>query len=562
MTNPLKVLFLEDRLEDVELMLHELRNAGFDPVWRCVETEQDFLTGISPQLDLILADYSLPQFDGLRALDLLIAQEMDVPFILVSGVIEEELAVLALKRGAADYLMKDRLARLGQATRSALEGRRVRELQRKATDELRRSEVYYRSLIENSTEIIVVLNGNGTILYDSPSLTRTLGYCPEDRIGQSIFESVHPEDLAYGKEVFYQLIEQRGIRGNPHEIRLRHADGSWRTMEIRSNNLLDDPAINGFVMNVRDITARVEAEKSLKQSEERFRKSVENMLDSFGIYTAIRDGAGDIIDFRVDYVNSAACLNSLMPSKDHIGHKLLEIQPEHRSSGLFVEYCKVVETGEPLIKESLTYNESSGSNYLERAVDIHVTKLEDGFAATWRDVTERKRAEEELRHISTHDVLTGLYNRTYFETEVDRLKQGRQYPVSVIIVDVDRMKQMNDNQGHSAGDDLLRRTSAILKLSFRAEDVVARIGGDEFAVLLPQTDNEAVQTILNRIRVNLFTNQILQDSPILSFSIGAATAENGERLEEVIHRADKSMYRDKLERTRPANTRIHRRKES
>jgi diguanylate cyclase (GGDEF)-like protein len=227
-----------------------------------------------------------------------------------------------------------------------------------------------------------------------------------------------------------------------------------------------------------------------------------------------------------------------------------------------MEYCKVVESGGPLEKESFSYAGLYGDYSLERAFDIHATKLGDGIAATWRDVTERKRAEDELRHLSTHDILTGLYNRTYFETEVSRLKQGRQYPVSVIMIDVDGLKQMNDSQGHAAGDELLRRTAALLKLSFRAEDVVARIGGDEFTVLLPQTDDQALQAILNRIRVNLVTNQIIEDSPMLSFSIGAAIAKNGEILEEVINQADKRMYRDKFEHTRPAKVRGRHKKES
>src|SRR6266550_5391648 len=115
MSNPLRVLLLEDRPSDAELILHELRRSGYDPVAERVETRQEFLASLRPDLDIILADYNLPQFDALSALKLVRESGLDVPFIIVSGSIGEELAVSGIKLGAADYLIKDRLARLGQS---------------------------------------------------------------------------------------------------------------------------------------------------------------------------------------------------------------------------------------------------------------------------------------------------------------------------------------------------------------------------------------------------------------------------------------------------------------
>ena len=126
MPTPLRVLILEDEPADAELMAQELRRAGFDPEWERVATETEYLALLDPALDLILADYRLPQFDGLLALRFLQERGLDIPFILVSGTIGEELAVSAMKQGATDYLLKDRLARLGQAVAHALEQRRLR----------------------------------------------------------------------------------------------------------------------------------------------------------------------------------------------------------------------------------------------------------------------------------------------------------------------------------------------------------------------------------------------------------------------------------------------------
>src|SRR5260221_8594053 len=118
MANELRILVLEDQSEDAELVIHELRRAGFQPEWQRVETEADYVLCLNADLDLILADYSLPQCSALRALHLLQARGLDIPLIVVTGAVGDEIAVECMKQGATDYLLKDRLARLGQAVRS------------------------------------------------------------------------------------------------------------------------------------------------------------------------------------------------------------------------------------------------------------------------------------------------------------------------------------------------------------------------------------------------------------------------------------------------------------
>lgn len=125
--------------------------------------------------------------------------------------------------------------------------------------------------------------------------------------------------------------------------------------------------------------------------------AVESMLDCFGIYSSIRDSSGKIIDFRVEYVNKAACENNLMSKEQQMGKKLLEILPAHKDTGLFNEYCRVVETGESLVKEAVFYEDNYGDKFLSRAFDIRISKLNDGFVATWRDVSQNKRGQKALK---------------------------------------------------------------------------------------------------------------------------------------------------------------------
>lgn len=147
---------------------------------------------------------------------------------------------------------------------------------------------------------------------------------------------------------------------------------------------------------MRSAIENAELRRELQRSQEQFQTSVENMLDCFGIFSAIRDQAGKILDFRIDYLNAAACANNQMPRAMQIGRGLCEILPAHRGSGLFDAYCRVVETGEPLIRDSLVYDDTYSDRRLMRAFDIRATRLNDGFVASWRDVTERRQMELKL----------------------------------------------------------------------------------------------------------------------------------------------------------------------
>ena len=136
-SQPLRVLIVEDNPNDAELVLRELRRAGFNPDWKRVDTEAEFSSSLDPKLDIILSDYVMPQFSGLRALEVLNSCGLEIPFIIVSGTIGEETAVAAMRSGAADYLLKDRLARLGQAVEHALDKRRLRDERRQAEERSR-----------------------------------------------------------------------------------------------------------------------------------------------------------------------------------------------------------------------------------------------------------------------------------------------------------------------------------------------------------------------------------------------------------------------------------------
>lgn len=173
------------------------------------------------------------------------------------------------------------------------------------------------------------------------------------------------------------------------------------------------------------------------------------------------------------------------------------------------------------------------------------------------DVTERRLMEERLRHLSLHDPLTGLYNRYYFEQELRRAEGTRQVPIGVIVCDVDGLKLVNDTLGHDAGDALLVATAAVLKQSFRQGDMIARVGGDEFAVLLPGSGPEIVEEAGDRLREAVANYNATEPEMALSISVGFAVAgESPVNLKELFREADNNMYRAKLHRSRSARSAI------
>ncbi len=169
-----------------------------------------------------------------------------------------------------------------------------------------------------------------------------------------------------------------------------------------------------------------------------------------------------------------------------------------------------------------------------------------GGVLSCRDISERKEMEERLKYLSLHDTLTGLYNRTYFEQEIERLKKSRAASAGLIICDVDGLKLFNDSMGHSTGDKLLQSAAAVIRSCFREGDIVARIGGDEFAVLLPGTTTEAVEGACRRLREALVAYNAAHPNPPLSISLGFAVCHDLSDLESLFREADNNMYREKL----------------
>ncbi|MBL9204831.1 MAG: PAS domain S-box protein [Opitutaceae bacterium] len=278
-TDPLTLVLVEDNPRDAELVVAALEQAGVDFRWRQVDNATDFLAALEPPPEMVLSDYDLPQFSGLEALRLLRQRYPEVPFILISGTIGEDTAVAAMKGGATDYLLKDRLARLGPAVRNALaDGKSLRE-RRKTEEALRLSEERFRLLTETITEVFWIFNADASqVLYVSPGYERTWGRPCAGLYARASdwMEAVHPEDRARLAEA-----PARRANGSFDEIyRVVQPNGSVRWIHDRTFPYRDVNAQVHRVVGVAvDITAQRLASEELQRREEWFRLLIENATD-------------------------------------------------------------------------------------------------------------------------------------------------------------------------------------------------------------------------------------------------------------------------------------------
>jgi diguanylate cyclase (GGDEF)-like protein/PAS domain S-box-containing protein len=235
--------------------------------------------------------------------------------------------------------------------------------------------------------------------------------------------------------------------------------------------------------------------------------------------------------------------------KDVIGLNIDDVMDMGKAGTAYRELTKqLILGGEQVIAESTRYGKDGNPvEVIIKGVPIIIDGELVGGYTIYDDITYRKYYEKQLKYLSFHDQLTNLYNRLSFEKSIEQLSSGNEYPISIITADLNGLKLINDTMGHHMGDELLKASADIFKRSVRNSDIVFRIGGDEFGILMPLTGETISREVVKQIHASIkLYNNDHAETPV-SLSIGVATAENKEvPLKEVFKRADDLMYREKL----------------
>lgn len=387
------VLLLEDSDIDAELIAAHLKVAGGYQLARVVrraEFEQALTSG---DFDVVLSDYSLPDFDGLTALVLAREHAPDIPFIFVSGVIGEEFATNAIKVGAIDYVLKRNLRRLPTAIERALEQVRERVERRRAEASLRESEARFRNMADHTPMMMWVTEPSGSCNYLNPAWYNFTGQTEEQGLGFGWLDAVYPNDRAAAGEAFRASNAAR--RAFRVEYRLRRADGVYRwVIDAAAPRFSQDGEYLGYVGSVVDVDERREAEERARSAEERYRTLFESMDEGFCIIKFLDGPYGPLSDYIHIQANSAYALNTGIANV--VGQKVRDMVPEEADEWVRI-YRDVLVTGRPVRFERELV---ATGRHLELAAFRIEPASQRQVAVVFKDVSDRKRAEHQLQTLN------------------------------------------------------------------------------------------------------------------------------------------------------------------
>lgn len=386
MNRQLHILHLEDEPDFAELVSTMLEVERLDAKISRVGDRKGYEEALGKEkYDLILSDFHLPSFTGLEALALARKQCPDTPFILISGTIGEAAAIDSLKAGATDYLLKQNPERLPSAVRRAVDEAAERAKLRKAEAELARREKYFRTLTENSLDVLSIVNREGIYTYVSPSIERTLGWKPDELLGQNSFTRVHPGDLPRLMEAFQNLLDypQRAAR---IECRQQHKNGSWVHLELFARNEFQDPDIQGIVAHARDVTDRWRAEEELRHSEKQYRLLFQENPNPMWVF--------DMESLAILEVNEAAVQHYGYPRDEFLKMTMANLRvPEKNGSSKGLS--ERLELPEKNTHGHIWRHRRKSGDIIEVDVIWSPMAFQGHFSALAlaTDVTERRRAE-------------------------------------------------------------------------------------------------------------------------------------------------------------------------
>jgi diguanylate cyclase (GGDEF)-like protein/PAS domain S-box-containing protein len=551
MNNQLKVVIIEDSPADAELAVAALQRTWQNVDWRSVETEDEFINELAWLPDVIIADYEVPGFGAVAALRILKQQASNIPLIVFTGAVTEEIVVRCMRLGAADYLLKDRLTRLGPAIENALQMRNEREAKYRTERRQLHLSALNNALLDSMPAHAALLDREGNII-----ATNAAWRCDGNRDG---FSNPDWDVGTHYPSACMMLLQQhhmhavelaRGVRavlgGSRDHFAIEYpggTDGERRWFSIMITPVRhardDSPHSAGAVIMHVDITERRGVEEQLKVNANALQQLTEGVVIT---------NAG----LKVIAVNKAYTAMTGYEADEVIGLPLWTV--------ITGEENQQPNATDPALPHSCGWRAELSSRRKDGEAfpaifSVNPVRSEQGqiehYTAVLTDLSSLRDVERRIEYLSQHDALTGLPNRVALETELlTNIGEihGRSDAAAVLLVELDRFKSINDTLGHRTGDALIRAVTERLNHIRRSTDYLARIGGDEFVVLHHGScSNEAILPYAESIRAELEKPFVIGGRELfITASIGISRfPDDGLEFESLLRAADAAVYQAK-----------------
>jgi diguanylate cyclase (GGDEF)-like protein/PAS domain S-box-containing protein len=394
-----------------------------------------------------------------------------------------------------------------------------------------------RALLARLPDAVLVVDSQARLLWGNAAAEALFGWKVEELENEPVSWMVHPDDLGTAMASL-ESVQQKDI-GTAVEIRLRDRAGSYHSVEVRGRNASDDPSVGGVILSLRDVTDRGRWEVAAGDGD---------------LYRAVLDHAPAVtmlLDAEGRLRGASRALTTLLGRdlESSLGRHMRNFVTHADATTIEAELALAMsEPGQRSFEVSFTTKDGEGSVPMSlTVVNLLDDRIVEGLVVSAVDITQLAEARARLAHLATHDALTGLPNRAALTNRLnDALGAARlrRSAVSLIYCDLDRFKLVNDRHGHLAGDRVLVEVGHRLLSATRAGDTVARMGGDEFVILVEDGEARAVRALLSRIAVAMAEPIVLEDgAPVtVTLTAGAASADGSADVDALLGRADAAMY--------------------
>jgi diguanylate cyclase (GGDEF)-like protein/PAS domain S-box-containing protein len=533
-------LLLAARAPIADTIQQRLHARFDDLVCHCVTSKPALLEALDEGgWDLAISELRFDDFDALDFIAWSRQQEDELPVILIADTGVEEIALQCLEQGVDQCVLsnENHLRRL-PAVVNMLLGRATLEHERRLMEEeLRTSKERYLDVFDNTNDLIQCLAADGSFLYTNRAWRDIMGYTADEVAQLTLMEVLHPDSLACCQDRFARLKAGEKLC----EVEFKFVSKTGATVHLRGDcgSIIRDGEAVSTRGIFRNITETVKAEEARRASEARYQALYENapdinaVLDASGTILSINRLGAEALGYSVDELLGQSAIKLIHPDDVVRVFAHLDKQFGNAEVDTGIEYRKVRKDGSPF--------------WVHLRASCDPEAPDSRVLAVCRDITDRRRLEDQLSYQASHDALTDLINRREFENRLCRvLTRTEEHPGDHVLcyLDLDQFKIINDTCGHVAGDELLRQIASLLTGQIRSRDTLARLGGDEFAVLMEHCPIEQAVLLADHIRAAIdgFRFQWHDRRFSLGVSIGVVPLQGGSSIEAALNLADSACY--------------------